>query len=189
MLSYQLCEQAFVNLSHFYQHVFHRALQGISSNHNSLPTPSADGTPSDLDLSLLILKILSKLVVYGWGGAGETPQRKEEFTNLQVSFFISSMQDFTTIYQARQAIILNPSNEASLVQQAQSMSSPLITLNKSTLAYGKMYMALLFQNHIVFHKLGQTPQLVQLYWSFVQQASQTLRSTDLGKWYRPQSTH
>lgn len=177
----QLCEQGFVNLSHFYQHVFQRALHDISANNNAVPSLPENGQPSDLDLSLLIFKILSKLVVYGWGGAGESPERKEEFTNLQKSFFISSMQDFTTIYQARQAILLSPSNSASLSQQAQLQSSPLITLNKHTLAYGKMYLALLFQNHIIFHSLGQTAQLVQLYWSFVQQASQSIRTTDLGE--------
>jgi len=61
------------------------------------------------------------------------------------------------------------------------MSSPLIILNKHTLAYGKMYLALLFQNHIIFHGLDQTRHLVQLYWSFVDRASHNLRAADLGK--------
>ena len=61
------------------------------------------------------------------------------------------------------------------------MNSPLVILNKHTLAYGKMYQALLFQNHIIFHNLGQTPKLVELYWNFVQEASQNLRGADLGE--------
>lgn len=44
-----------------------------------------------------------------------------------------------------------------------------------------MYQALLFQNHIIFHSLGQTPSLIQLYWTFVQEASQNIRNADLGK--------
>lgn len=139
------------------------------------------GQPADLELSLLVFKILAKLVVYGWGGLGEDPQRKEAFTLQQKEFFISSRQDFTTIYQARQAILSNPLNASALQIQRQSMASPLAALNKHTLAYGKMYLALLFQNHMIFHGLGETRDLVQLYWSFVQEASHSIRSADLGE--------
>lgn len=126
------------------------------------------------------MKIISKLLVYGWGGTGLNPQRKEEFIAMQKSFFTSSIQDFQTIYQVRLAILSNPNNAASLKQQAQLKFSPLICLNKHTLAYGKMYQALMFQNHMTFHGIGQTKELVQLYWTFIQEAGRNIRNLDLG---------
>lgn len=182
-LSYllQLCEQAFPILSQLYHAIFQHAISSMASNDNGLPAPAVAGQPIDLELSLLTFKILAKLVVYGWGGIGDDVQRKQQFIEVQTQFFVSSIQDFTTIYQARQAIISNPANITSLQNQAQSMVSPLSFLNKHTLAYGKMYQALLFQNHIIFHGLGQTRVLVQLYWSLIQQASQGIRLADLGE--------
>jgi hypothetical protein len=53
------------------------------------------------------------------------------------------------------------------------------------MAYGKMYHALLHQNHIIFHGLGRTRDLVRTYWNLVQEASQSIQTANLGKLVHP----
>lgn len=178
--SSQLCEKAFTILVGLYTSIYQSTISTLTTTH-TLPEVPDPSQPLDLDLSLSTLKILGKLIVYGWGGAGEDAHRKADFTQQQTQFFISSMRDFEAIFNVRKQIISNSVNAAALQQQAAMQASPLITLNKYILAYGKMYHALLLQNHIIFHDLGRTRTLVGTYWTFIEDASTNLQTANLGE--------
>lgn len=166
------------SLEQAYRYFYTNALTSISST-SELPETPAATQPSDLELSLLVLKILAKLVVYGWGGTGLDLERKAEVAGTQRAFFLSTLPDFISLYNVRKAIILNPANAARLQAQSAIPSSPLVVLNKHVLAYGKMCNAMLHQNHTTFHNLGQTREITKLYWSIVEESADHLQSADL----------
>lgn len=149
-----------------YRHFFGQAIQALSAPITSVDGP---GTPQTLEVSFLLFKVITKLVVYGWGGAppvsAEERQAKEGFIEQQKQFCVSTVADFQTLQDARKA----------KVQAGQLTEYPhLGHLNKHVAAYIKFYKALLTNNHHNFHDIGITQQVCGILWSNIAEGSQDL---------------
>ena len=164
----QLAEQSLGPLIHLYRSFF-------TSCVNALPSlvDESSNQPDDLELSLLAFKVLTKLVVYGWGGSPSTPEEKEAFLAQEEAFFNETIPDFSSFLSLRKQKIL--------IKPDAGSKAKMDLLNKHIKAFGKFYKALLMQNHRTFHALGATRQLTQICWNEIQEASGNVMQIVSGK--------
>lgn len=127
-------------------------------------------TPSESGLALLTLKILNKLIVHGWGGSGLAGQEaKTAFESQQADFFVSTVNDLSTIVSLRKAAVLE-GRMAALSAEGNVVAST----NRLMTRYVRFARSLLMQNHRVFHRLGVTQRLCDVCWGCVAEAAEDI---------------
>lgn len=157
----KICAKAMSALIDLYRHFHAQAIQAISED--------AASAVQDLEVSFLLLKVLSKLVIYGWGGAAtivpEEQVARDALCEQQKVFCVSIVTDFENIQAVRRGKVL----------AGHFADGPyLANLNKHVAAYLKFYRALLMNNHLEFHALGITQQLCQILWSNISEGAHDL---------------
>lgn len=140
----------------------------IAFSSSSPLSASPPSQPEDIELSLLTFKLITKLVVYGWGGTTSDPEASAQFTETQIAFFRSSRRDLQHVYALRKSKLLQQ-NSAPLPE------SIVVLLNRHLITYGKFHKALLLANHHIFHGFGETRNLVQnVNYRFIQEACENV---------------
>ncbi|KAI5481425.1 hypothetical protein MNV49_004181 [Pseudohyphozyma bogoriensis] len=111
---------------------------------------------SELELSLLAFKCLSKLMVYGFKDPSLDPSAQNFFTMTLTTFDILLTLRTSLLQVAPQTSPNNPN---------------LIALTKHVTAFGKLYSALFNHDAAAFVRLGGTQKIIEMYWNVLQGAA------------------
>lgn len=134
------------------------------------------GAVSEVGLTLTSLKILNKLVVYAWGGAGLTSQeQKAAVEQSQSDFYRSTLDDFVKLLHLRTAAC-----DRGALSHLSPESRFVDLLNRLVTRYVRFSRGLLLNNYLTFHRIGVTQQLTQVCWQCVEDAAKDLSTNMTG---------
>lgn len=155
-----------VPLRQLYEHYYQASVASLGSL-----SPDASAQPHDIEISLLLLKILAALVIYAWGGG--TPVNEEEVAankqleEQQREFCVASLPHYQTLYSLRRQ---------RAVSGHLSEGAYLKALNKHVAAYVKLYTHLVRNNHLAFHSIGITHDACNLLWTHIYEVAQDVQA-------------
>ncbi|GAA5857039.1 hypothetical protein JCM8547_007927 [Rhodosporidiobolus lusitaniae] len=152
----RLAEMLFSPLVELHGRVLGEAVQRLQSEGLA---GGAAGEAEEMECALLAFKTLRYLLLYGFGD----PSLKQE----PKTFFTATLATFSSLFSLRLQLLSSSSP---------SSSSPrLAYLTKHVVAYGKLYRALIAQNHAQFAAMEVGEQVRDLYLEIVKGAAEDVR--------------